>query len=586
MTAPAVRDYLRALSADPAGPADADLLARFARTRDEAAFELLVWRHAALVQRVCRSVLRDRHAAEDAAQAAFLVLARKAGTFAGRGTIVGWLYRVARRAAVRLAKQRARLPGPLSHPDRLAAVEVPDAPAAAEDAARLWAEIDRLPDRYRVPVLLCHFDGLTHPEAARRLGWPVGTVAGRLSRARTRLGRRLVKLGVGLPAVGGAVCLTPAAVVASVTRNAITFAAGRVDPSMPPVVVSLADGVTRAMSAYPIKVAAAAVLACGLAAGVWGVGPGAIDDKAAPAGAAEVATPAPPKPADALTRVKVLRQLKQIGLAIHNYEAAYGHLPRDIADRDGKPLLSWRVALLPFLDRGGLYGSFKLDEPWDSPTNGKVGSVTPAVYQLPGRDGGDGRTSFQGLAGPGTLFEPGKKRLLVHVTDGLSNTLAVVVGGPPVPWTKPGGLPFDPKAPKPPPSAYPNLLFAVGADGTPWRLPPTGLDPAVYRMMAQINDGFPLPDLDALAPPQPPLTKEDEELAAGLTKANVGFARQVEKLSAERGKLLAARPPRDADLEDLVQENARLIRLVQELEADIKRLKAEAERTKGGPGKK
>ncbi|MBX9581417.1 MAG: RNA polymerase sigma factor, partial [Gemmataceae bacterium] len=187
----AVRDYLRAVAADPAGAADAELLARFTGSGDEAAFELLVWRHAALVRRVCRSVLRDHHAAEDAAQAAFLVLARKARTFAGRGAVVGWLYRVARRAAVRLARQRVRLPGPLPHPDRLAAADTLDTADAAEQAARLWAEVDRLPERYRVPVLLCHFEGLTHPEAARRTGWPVGTVAGRLSRARALLARRL-----------------------------------------------------------------------------------------------------------------------------------------------------------------------------------------------------------------------------------------------------------------------------------------------------------------------------------------------------------------------------------------------------------
>ena len=125
MTVPAVRDYLRAIAADPAGAADADLLLRFAQTRDEAAFELLVWRHAAMVRGVCRAVLRDRHAAEDAAQAAFLVVARKAGTFAGRGAVVGWLYRVARRTAVRLARRRAGAVVPLPHPDRLPAAPPP-----------------------------------------------------------------------------------------------------------------------------------------------------------------------------------------------------------------------------------------------------------------------------------------------------------------------------------------------------------------------------------------------------------------------------------------------------------------------------
>src|SRR5438874_11698755 len=111
MSQHAIRDYLRAaVGVEAGGAADAELLARFAATRDESAFELLVWRHAALVQRVCRAVLRDRHAAEDAAQATFLALARKARTFAGRGSVVGWLYRVARRAALRLARERARRP--------------------------------------------------------------------------------------------------------------------------------------------------------------------------------------------------------------------------------------------------------------------------------------------------------------------------------------------------------------------------------------------------------------------------------------------------------------------------------------------
>src|SRR5688572_21468103 len=99
MSQAAIREYLRAAVGDASGPADADLLGRFATSRDESAFELLVWRHAALVQRVCHAVLGDYHAAEDAAQAAFLVLARKAHTFVGRGSVVGWLYRVARRVA-------------------------------------------------------------------------------------------------------------------------------------------------------------------------------------------------------------------------------------------------------------------------------------------------------------------------------------------------------------------------------------------------------------------------------------------------------------------------------------------------------
>ena len=178
----AIRDYLRqAVGADPMGTADAELLARFAQSRDETAFELLVWRHAALVQRVCRAVLKDHHAAEDAAQAAFLTLARKAHTLSVRGSVVGWLYRVSRRIAVRMAKDRARRAANSTGLDR-----VPDATpaldAAPDEVEALCAEVDRLPERYRIPILLCFFEGLTHAEAARRTGWPVGSVAGRLAR--------------------------------------------------------------------------------------------------------------------------------------------------------------------------------------------------------------------------------------------------------------------------------------------------------------------------------------------------------------------------------------------------------------------
>src|SRR5436190_9871031 len=133
MSQHAIRDYLRAaVGVEAGGAADAELLARFAATRDESAFELLVWRHAALVQCVCRAVLRDHHAAEDAAQAAFLILARKAHTFAGRGSVVGWLYRVARRVAVRLAKNRAHRAATSAELDRVPAT-LPDAARASPD---------------------------------------------------------------------------------------------------------------------------------------------------------------------------------------------------------------------------------------------------------------------------------------------------------------------------------------------------------------------------------------------------------------------------------------------------------------------
>ena len=150
------------------GTSDDALLARFVGWRDEAAFELLVWRHAGLVHRVCRSVLRDHHAAEDAAQATFLALARKAGSYAGRGPVVGWLYRVARRVSVRLARQRARLPDRADALDLVPSPEDrgPEADTADEDerAAARPRHVDRTPDAGGERD---DADGREHPEGER-----------------------------------------------------------------------------------------------------------------------------------------------------------------------------------------------------------------------------------------------------------------------------------------------------------------------------------------------------------------------------------------------------------------------------------
>lgn len=576
MTVPAVRDYLRAIAADPAGAADADLLLRFARNRDEAAFELLVWRHAAMVQGVCRAVLRDRHAAEDAAQAAFLVVARKAGTFAGRGAVVGWLYRVARRTAVRLSRQRARALVPLPHPDRLPAAPAADPVAEAEAAALLWAEVDRLPERYRVPVLLCHVEGLTHPEAARRTGWPVGTVAGRLSRARELLGRRLARRGVGLAV--GAVGVTGGAFAGATARAAAAFAARRPVVGVSPVVLSLAEGVTRTMTLFPLKLAAAAVVtAAGLAAGLWAAdGPGLVlvpsaDEPAAPK-ARRADPPAAAKPADAATRIRVTNGLKQILLAIHNYHDAYGRFPADITDKRGKPLLSWRVAVLPFIEQDQLFNQFKLDEPWDSEHNKPLLAKMPKLYQTGGAAGGT-ETHFQGLAGPGTLFEPGKKLLFPSVTDGTSNTLAVLAAGDPVEWTKPADIPFDPKAPKVPASPYPNVLIVGMADGSVRAVGPK-VPADLFRRLAVRDDGevidhdeLPRPDLRATS-------KEDQALADELRRRIEALKAEGEELAAAREKLLAERKEaRAADLGAMMEEHQKLAHQVELLKAEVERLR-------------
>ncbi|HKB05668.1 MAG TPA: efflux RND transporter periplasmic adaptor subunit [Gemmataceae bacterium] len=287
---PTVASHLRAaLGPGAGGPADADLLARFAAARDEGAFELLVWRHAEMVLRACRGVLRDHHAAEDAAQAAFLALARRATAVGRRGTVAGWLYRVARRVAWRAARRR-RLVLPAVDPDRV------PGPAPAADphlAGALLDELDRLPDKYRAPILLCYFDGLSHADAARRLGWPIGTVAGRLARARERLKRRLTHRGAGLPAAvfGGAAA--PAGFAAATARAAVAFAVRGGRPAeISPAVLQLASAEIRSMVATKVQWGAGVLaVAGGLTVGAWSAAQGPGDGQ--PAGRAPAAAQLP-----------------------------------------------------------------------------------------------------------------------------------------------------------------------------------------------------------------------------------------------------------------------------------------------------
>jgi uncharacterized protein (TIGR03066 family) len=294
---------LTAAAADADGATDADLLARFARDRDEAAFELLVWRHAGMVLRACRSRLRDYHAAEDACQAVFLALARQARAVGRRGTVTGWLYTVARRIAARTARRRAdRLPASDDGLDHLPAPTTE--PGPDPDAVRLlFEELDRLPDKYRAPLLLCFLDGLSHADAARRLGVPVGTVAGWVARAKERLHRRLVGRGVAVPAAGLGVLVAHSTVgavapafVAATARAAVALAAGG-SPDMPGRVLDLTKKEVRAMTVTKLKWAGALTACAVLAFGVaWAAGPG--HDPAAPpaAGPPAAAASDPPAP--------------------------------------------------------------------------------------------------------------------------------------------------------------------------------------------------------------------------------------------------------------------------------------------------
>jgi RNA polymerase sigma factor (sigma-70 family) len=218
---------------------DGQFLQRFIAQRDEGAFAALLQRHGPLVLGVCRQVLGVEQDAEDAFQATFLVLARKAHTIRQAASLAAWLHRVAlnlsRMAKASTARRRAH--------ERQAALMTP--PTGAGDVALpdwqplLHEEVNRLPEKYRVPVVLCYLEGKTHDEAARQLGWPLGTIKGRLARARDLLRDRLARRGLALSGGGLAAALIqgaawgqiPADLFCQTLRAAVSFARGGAIPT-------------------------------------------------------------------------------------------------------------------------------------------------------------------------------------------------------------------------------------------------------------------------------------------------------------------------------------------------------------------
>ena len=188
---------------------DGELLERFLGRRDAASFASLVRRHGPMVLGVCRRILRDPHAAEDAFQATFLLLVRKAGSVRKRGSVGPWLYGVARRVALeaRGAASRRQVPAPLD--PEVAWVDNYDGLVRDELHAALHEELGRLPEKYRAPLLLCYIEGLPHEAVARQLGWPLGTVRSRIARGRDLLGARLTRRGMAPAAVLLALGLLP-----------------------------------------------------------------------------------------------------------------------------------------------------------------------------------------------------------------------------------------------------------------------------------------------------------------------------------------------------------------------------------------
>jgi RNA polymerase sigma factor (sigma-70 family) len=205
-----LRSFRRAFGqGGPGDLPDVDLLRRFLEQNDPAAFEVLVSRHAALVLGVCRRVLRHPADADDAFQATFLVFLRRAGSIRHRETLASWLYQVAYRTALRALRTEARRSAHEQQAPPRPAAELPTAGGADEWWPALDEELNRLPEKYRVPLVLHYLQGLNKEETARALRCPVGTVSSRLQRGREQLRRRLLRRGVALVGAGLGVVLAP-----------------------------------------------------------------------------------------------------------------------------------------------------------------------------------------------------------------------------------------------------------------------------------------------------------------------------------------------------------------------------------------
>lgn len=260
--ADAVRLGLSKLAAAQAAElTDAQLLHHFAAAGDEEAFAALVRRHGGLVYSVCRNVLRDHHDAQDAFQGTFLVLARKAGAIREQTALASWLYRVAFRVAVRARKAADRRRQKEARAGRPEAAPPSGQLAWQELQAMLDEELNRLPEKYRAPFVLCCLTGLSKSEAAAELGWKEGTVSSRLAQARAMLQGRLARRGVALTAVlsglaisrGGAAAAVPAGLLDATRRAALAFVGIDSLPAAPAVPVSLARGVLWRMTVNRFK---------------------------------------------------------------------------------------------------------------------------------------------------------------------------------------------------------------------------------------------------------------------------------------------------------------------------------------------
>jgi RNA polymerase sigma factor (sigma-70 family) len=257
------------------GLSDGELLQCFLAHREEGAFAALVRRHGRMVLGVCRRILKNEHDAEDAFQATFLVLVRKAASFLSRQTVGDWLYGVAYHVALKARAAALRRRAKERQVRDMPRSEGPDEAVWRDLRPLLDRELHRLPARYRVPVVLCDLEDKTRKEAAAEVGCPEGTLSSRLARGRVLLARRLARHGLALS--GGSLALVlarhtasaamPGPLVTSTARAAALAAAGQAVTAgvISAPVAALIEGAVNAMFANKLKTTLALVLALGVA---------------------------------------------------------------------------------------------------------------------------------------------------------------------------------------------------------------------------------------------------------------------------------------------------------------------------------
>lgn len=267
---------LRRLVSPPqdAEESDAHLVERFLTLGDEVAFEMLLERHGPMVLGVCRRLLHDSHQIDDAFQATFLVLVRRANTIARRDSVGSWLHGVARRVALRVRSRSARQQACEKARAEMIAAKSMAEPPRDDLSAVLGEEVQRLPQKYRMPMVLCYLEGKTNEEAARQLGCPAGTVFTRLSRGREMLRGRLVRRGVVLTstALAGAVtaetagAAVPSALRVATLAEASKAALGKAAGS--PAVAAVVEATVRELATVRWKALGVILLTLATAGGI------------------------------------------------------------------------------------------------------------------------------------------------------------------------------------------------------------------------------------------------------------------------------------------------------------------------------